>query len=92
MGLIFELADLLRTVLQEPRNESEIEAQIRTLEQYVEELRADVNDLRSAPRLGSIPYFLSYFWQLQNPDTYPVYYTSMRRALSDLAIWEPEEL
>ncbi|WP_211330675.1 hypothetical protein, partial [Halalkalicoccus subterraneus] len=86
-----ELAELLRTVLQEPQDDSEIEAQIRTLEQYVEELRADVDNLRSAPRLGSIPYFLSYFWQLQNPDTHPIYYTSMRRALSDLAIWEPTE-
>lgn len=82
-----ELAELLRTVLQEPQNDSEIEAQIRTLEQYGEELRADVDDLRSAPRLGSLPYF----WQLQGPDTHPVYYTSMRRALSDLAIWEPAD-
>lgn len=84
-----ELADLLRSVLKSPSTESEIETKIRELEQFVKGLREEADDLRSAPRLGSIPYYISYFWQLQNPDTYPVYYTSFRNGLSDLAIWEP---
>ena len=44
-------------------------------------------DARGAPKVGSIPFFLSYFWQMQQPEKYPVYYTSMVNVLRDLDIW-----
>lgn len=84
-----ELADLLRVVLQPPDDRAEAKEKIRSLEGFAERLRNEADDLRKAPRLGSIPYFLSYFWQVRKPDKYPIYYTSMVNALSDLAIWEP---
>lgn len=85
-----ELAELLRNVFQQPDSPTEASGKIRSLEGFVEQLRNEANDLRKTPRPGSIPYFLSYFWQLRAPDSYPIYYTSMVRAFSDLAIWEPE--
>lgn len=84
-----ELADLLRNIIQPPEGPTEAKEKIRSLEGFVERLRNEVDDLRKAPRPGSIPYFLSYFWQIRDPDQYPIYYTSMVNALSDLAIWEP---
>ncbi|OYR83002.1 hypothetical protein DJ71_10995, partial [Halorubrum sp. E3] len=48
-----------------------------------------IDNVQKAPHAGSIPYFLSYFWQLQEPDSFPIYYKSIRDALSDLDIWEP---
>lgn len=84
-----ELADLLRSLIQPPADRSEAKEKIRSLEGFVERLRNEADDLRKAPRPGSIPYFLSYFWQVHEPDRHPIYYTSMVNALSDLAIWEP---
>jgi len=86
-----ELAELLRNTIEPPGEENEAKDQLRSLEAFVERLRNDAENLRKAPRPGSIPYFVSYFWQVRQPDTYPVYYTSMVNALSDLAIWEPED-
>lgn len=86
-----ELADLLRSAIQPPENKAAAKEKIRSFEGFTESLRNDVEDLRKAPRLGSISYFLSYFWQIHEPDKYPIYYTSMVNALSDLAIWEPTD-
>lgn len=86
-----ELSELLQNVIRPPDGKMEAKDKIRALEGFVERLRNEVDDLRKAPRPGSIPYFLSYFWQIRDPDRYPIYYTSMVNALSDLAIWEPKD-
>lgn len=41
------------------------------------------------PKTGSIPYFISYFWQIQDRLTWPVYYTNTVNTLSDLSLWHP---
>lgn len=84
-----ELAALLREVLPAPESRESAADRIQQLEAHVERIQSGVEDARTAPNPGFIPYFLSYFWQLQEPDTYPIYYKSIRRALSDLAIWDP---
>lgn len=56
----------------------------KSLAQYVE-------DQRTAPKVGAIPFFLTYFWQMQSPDTYPIYYRSMVEALQEYNIWSPLE-
>jgi len=84
-----DLATLLRDVFAAPEEYESAAAKIRKLEDYVERLRARAEDPNSAPSAGFIPYFVSYFWQFQGPDTYPIYYKSIRRVFSDLAIWEP---
>ena len=86
-----ELGSLLRGLIEPPGDKTEAKEKIRSLEGFVERLRNEASDLRKAPRHGSIPYFLSYFWQINRPDIYPIYYTSMVNALSDLAIWEPSD-
>ncbi|ODR80030.1 hypothetical protein BG842_02900 [Haladaptatus sp. W1] len=84
-----DLSELLRDVLAAPAGREEVAEQIKQLGEYVEQLKIRAEDRNSVPSPGYIPYFVSYFWQLQNPNTYPIYYTSIRRAMSDLAIWEP---
>jgi hypothetical protein len=39
--------------------------------------------------VGSIPFFLSYFWQIQNRNVWPVYYTNAVQTMTDLNIWQP---
>lgn len=48
-----------------------------------------VDDRRAAPKVGSVPFFLSYFWQILDPHTYPVYYTSMVGVLQEYNLWAP---
>jgi len=83
-----DLSELLREVFTAPGDHESAATKIREFEDYVAQLRARAEDPNSAPSAGFIPYFVSYFWQLQEPDAYPIYYKSIRRVFSDLAIWE----
>jgi hypothetical protein len=38
-----------------------------------------------------VPFFLSYFWQIQDRRTWPVYYTSSVNTMIDLNLWQPTE-
>lgn len=84
------LEDLLQEILIAPNKVSESKEHIERLESWLERARTETDDVNQVPPTGHIPYFLSYFWQLQDPDTYPIYYTSMRQAFEELGIWEPE--
>jgi hypothetical protein len=43
------------------------------------------------PKPGSIPFFLSYFWQIQDRTTWPVYYTNGVKTMIDLNLWQPSD-
>ncbi|WP_160134458.1 hypothetical protein [Halococcus salsus] len=86
-----DLDELLREVFTAPNDKASAASKIRKLERYVKRLRSQIDDLNSAPSAGFIPYFVSYFWQLQDPNKYQIYYKSIRRAFSDLAIWDPSD-
>jgi hypothetical protein len=44
---------------------------------------------RGRPRPSSIPFFLSYFWQVQDRRTWPICYTNAVRTLGALGLWQP---
>jgi hypothetical protein len=56
---------------------------------FTKSLSKFVDDPRGAPKIGSIPFFLSYFWQVQSPKYFPVYYTSMINVLQEYNLWSP---
>lgn len=41
------------------------------------------------PKVGSVPYFLSYFWQIQDRLKWPVFYTNTVNTLGDMNLWQP---
>jgi hypothetical protein len=84
-----ELSELLKDLLQVPDSIDEAQRKIKRLESFVIEISRDISDRRRAPKVGSIPYFLSYFWQIQNPNIYPIYYTSMIEGFRQNEIWTP---
>lgn len=43
------------------------------------------------PKPGSAPFFLSYFWQVQDRATWPVYYTNAVSTLISSGVWQPGE-
>ncbi|MBI3912827.1 MAG: hypothetical protein HY327_01330 [Chloroflexi bacterium] len=84
-----ELVNLLKKSIATPASLSDAKAIIKTFESFTRDLGQYSTDRRGAPKVGSIPFFLSYFWQIQQPEKYPIYYTSMVNALSELDIWLP---
>jgi hypothetical protein len=41
------------------------------------------------PKPSSIPFFLSYFWHVQDRRTWPIYYANSVNTLSTLGMWKP---
>ena len=90
-GVTDDCTKMLQEVIRPPKGAEEIRKTIKKFETFVIGLGKYCEDPRAAPRAGSIPFFLSYFWQIQKPDEFPVYYTSMVQALQDLDIWSPSK-
>jgi len=85
----------LKAAIAVPTSEQLASSRIKTFQSYVRRLGeqwvANGNTKYGAPKAGSIPFFLSYFWQIQDRDVWPVYYTNTVQTLSDLNIWRPSE-
>ena len=84
-----EFVDLLKSSLPAPSSIEQAQVKIKTFAGFAKELGQYSADARGAPKVGSIPFFLSYFWQIQQSEKFPVYYTSMVNALDELDIWLP---
>jgi hypothetical protein len=85
----------LKSALAIPINEQIATSRIKTFLSYVKRLGeqwvSSGNTRYGTPKVGSIPFFLSYFWQIQNRDIWPVYYTNTVQTMTDLNIWQPSE-
>lgn len=85
----------LKSALAIPANEQLASSRIKTFQSFVKRLGDDWvvagNTRYGAPKPGSIPFFLSYFWQIQDRDVWPVYYTNAVQTLIDLNIWQPSD-
>lgn len=86
-----ELNNLFKETLPAPVNLDFAVNNIRTFINFIRSITAIVPEYRAELKVGSIPYFLSYFWQIQKPETWPMYYTAMVNELKDLEIWEPSD-
>jgi hypothetical protein len=78
----------LKTALALPGNELIASSRIKTFVSYIKRLGNQWTDAGNSrygcPRITSIPFFLSYFWQIQNHDIWPVYYTNSVNTMNDL--------
>lgn len=85
----------LKGALACPENEQIASSRIKTFASYVKRLGEQWvesgNDRRGKPKLSSILFFLTYFWQIQNRDAWPVYYTSSVQSMLDSNLWQPSE-
>lgn len=85
---IDKLALLLKKVIREPDNLKEALSKIESLEKYCEAIFSKAKDKRKAPNPKSVAYFLSYFWQIHNYKKWPVQYSSIIVAFTDLGLWK----
>jgi hypothetical protein len=85
----------LKAAIVEPTNDEMAKSRIRTFASYVKRLGDRLVDLggskHARPKVGSVPFFLSYFWQIQNRSMWPVYYTNTVQTLVDSNLWAPKD-
>jgi len=86
-GILDKINDLLIKVLNEPYDIEDAKNKIKVLENFVNKIYGKTDDKRKSPKPSSIPYFLSYFWQVHNYKKWPIYYTSLINYLRDLELW-----
>ncbi len=85
----------LKAAITIPDSEQMASSRIKTFERYVrrigDELVEAGGSKHGRPKPGSIPFFLSYFWQVQDKDKWPIYYTNSVNTMIDLNLWQPKE-
>lgn len=85
---IDKLTKILKECILKPSNLNNALEKIDTLENYCLTIFNKAKDKRKAPNPGSVGYFLSYFWQIQDHSSWPILYTSLINAYIELEIWE----
>jgi hypothetical protein len=77
----------LKWAISVPVDEEEAQEHIRTFANYVKTL----GDKHL--RAGHTPFFLSFFWQVQDRSVWPIYYPASRKQMTALRLWEmPDDL
>jgi hypothetical protein len=85
---IDELTDLLKKCISIPKNLEDALDKIEELENYCLSIFSKAKDKRKVPNPGSVGYFLSYFWQIQDCEKWPILYTSLVNSFTELGIWQ----
>lgn len=87
---IDELTHLVKRCISIPKTLEDGLEKIEELENYCFAIFSKAKDKRKAPNPGSVGYFLSYFWQIQDCENWPILYTSLINSFTELGIWEPK--
>ena len=89
---ISEFDKELQYTIREPANEEEADSQLNAFRSYVTRIGQQFVDAggepRGRPKPSSIPFFVSYFWQIQRRDVWPIYYTSTVQTIEGINLWE----
>lgn len=87
-----ELEAELKAAARVPTNEDEAAEKLRKFKKYVvhvgEQFIKGGGDRHARPNPGSAPFFISYFWQVQDRDVWPVYYTNTIQMITDMNLWQ----
>ncbi|KKL64300.1 hypothetical protein LCGC14_2166390, partial [marine sediment metagenome] len=73
----------LRRHLLEPDDNNDAKLKIDVFSSYVKEVGENVELHYKSPAPKSTIFFLSYFWHIQAPDKYPIFYPKSREALKN---------
>jgi hypothetical protein len=83
----------VKTAIAVPSNEEMASSRIKTFSSYVKRIGEQHVEAGGSkhgkPNVSSVPFFLSYFWQIQERDTWPIYYTNSVNVMNDLNLWQP---
>lgn len=92
-GMLQQLNLSLIDDLKKPSGIEEAKNKIRHFVKLVNDLKRGAKGNRKLiPNPTSTPYFLSYFWQIQDRDAFPVFYnTSMAKPMVSLELLQPND-
>ena len=76
-----DFGDRLREAIQPPESVDEAKAKIDSFAEYTQRLKD--NDIDSDPFPKSTIFFLSYFWHIQQPTEWPIFYPTSEQYLDD---------
>lgn len=83
----------LKAALAMPSGEEIAKSRIRTLASFVKRIGEEHLDKGGTkygrPKIGSVPFFVSYFWQIQDWRVWPVFYTNSVQIMDSLNLWRP---
>ena len=88
-GDMLNLVNLLKKVLAEPDSLEDALQKMTLLFNYASNYKQNATDRRLVANPMSSAYFLSYFWQIHNPEKWPVMYSSIIISFEKLSIWQP---
>ncbi len=74
-------AHLLRLVLRVPEDVREGQRQMQAFTRFLEGLIATHQVTRGQLQPARVPFFLSAWWHVQDPEHWPIFYLDVRRAL-----------
>jgi hypothetical protein len=86
-GNLASLDTTLRATISAPASLDNALEKVGTLAAYCDGFFSKATDKRTAPNPGSVCYFLSYFWQIQDHVTWPIMYTSLIKSFAMIGIW-----
>jgi hypothetical protein len=90
-----ECAEEMKAALTLPASDDMARSRIKTFVSYVQRIGAQHIEAggtkHGRPKFRSVPFFLSYFWQIHDPNIWPVYYTNSVNTMVDLNLWQPTD-
>ena len=88
-----ECDQAVKSAIEMPLSDEIASTRIKTFSSYVKGIGdshvQSGGTKQSKPNLSSVPFFLSYFWQIQKRDVWPIYYTNSVNVMNDLNLWQP---
>ncbi|MGA3306298.1 MAG: hypothetical protein ABSC26_09880 [Stellaceae bacterium] len=82
----------IKAAIRVPTDEGIAIRRLRDFKSYVDRVGQKYVDaggtLQGRPRSMSIPFFASYFWQVQDQDIWPVYYTNTVQMIEGMNLWQ----
>ena len=82
----------LKAAIRQPEGDDVARSRITTFISFVRrigEQHVEAGGTKHGrPKPSSIPFFLSYFWQIQDREHWPIYYTASVHTLADLNVWQ----
>jgi Holliday junction resolvase len=84
------LKNLLLHVLKSPNDIQDAEHKINKIIDFIK-INSTKVDKRKIPRVKSVLYFTSYFWQIQDPNDWPIFYNSLEQMFIDLDFLDRKE-
>jgi len=90
---LHECSEEIKAALTMPANEDMARSRIRNFHSYVKRIGDQHveggGSKQGRPKVSSIPFFLSYFWQIQDRQRWPVFYSNGVNTMTDLNLWQP---